>query len=76
MVSSIYVNTEDRFDSLLNDIIYRNQRYRYGNVDSQLSTIEHNLDTLKDDPYRLKIYKENLIPHLEQLDYQLKRLVA
>lgn len=76
MVSSIYVNTEDRFDSLLNDIIYRNQRYRYGNVDSQLSTIEHNLDALKDDPYRLKIYKENLIPHLEQLDYQLKRLVA
>lgn len=76
MVSSIYVNTEDRFDSLLNDIIYRNQRYRYGNVDSQLSTIEHNLDALKDDPYRLKIYKENLIPHLERLDYQLKRLVA
>lgn len=76
MVSSIYVNTEDKFDSLLNDIIYRNQRYRYGNVDSQLSTIEHNLDALKDDPYRLKIYKENLIPHLEQLDYQLKRLVA
>ena len=76
MVSSMYVNTEDRFDSLLNDIIYRNQRYRYGNVDSQLSTIEHNLDALKADPYRLKIYKENLIPHLEQLDYQLKRLVA
>lgn len=76
MVSSMYVNTEDRFDSLLNDIIYRNQRYRYGNVDSQLSTIEHNLDALKGDPYRLKIYKENLIPHLEQLDYQLKRLVT
>ena len=76
MVSSIYVNTEDRFDSLLNDIIYRNQRYRYGNVDSQLSTIEHNLDALKDDPYRLKIYKEQLVPHLEILDHQLKRLVA
>lgn len=76
MVSSMYVNTEDRFDSLLNDIIYRNQRYRYGNVDSQLSTIEHNLDALKGDPYRFLIYKENLIPHLEQLDYQLKRLVA
>ena len=76
MVTSMYVDTEDRFDSLLNDIIYRNQRYPYGNVDSQLSTIENNLDALKDDPYRLKIYKENLIPHLEQLDYQLKRLVA
>lgn len=76
MDPSMYITTEDRFDSLFNDIIYRNQRYRYGNVDSQLSTIEHNLDALKDDPYRLKIYKENLIPHLEQLDYQLKRLVA
>ena len=72
----MYITTEDRFDSLFNDIIYRNERYPYGNVDSQLSTIEHNLDALKDFPYRLKIYKENLIPHLEQLDYQLKRLVA
>ena len=76
MVSSIYVNTEDRFDSLLSDIISRNQRYSYGNVDRQLSTIRYNLDVLKDDPYRLNIYKEQLVPHLEILDHQLKRLVA
>nr|DAR73733.1 MAG TPA: hypothetical protein [Caudoviricetes sp.] len=76
MVSSIDTNVENRFDSLLSDIISRNQRYPYGNVDRQLSTIRYNLDVLKDDPYRLNIYKEQLVPHLEELDYQLKRLVA
>ena len=76
MVSSIDTNVENRFDSLLSDIISRNQRYPYGNVDRQLSTIRYNLDALKDDPYRLNIYKEQLVPHLEVLDYQLKRLVA
>ena len=76
MVSSIDTNVENRFDSLLSDIISRNQRYSYGNVDRQLSTIRYNLDVLKDDPYRLNIYKEQLVPHLEILDYQLKRLVA
>lgn len=76
MVSSIDTNVENRFDSLLSDIISRNQRYPYGNVDRQLSTIRYNLDALKDDPYRLNIYKEQLVPHLEILDYQLKRLVA
>lgn len=76
MVSSIDTNVENRFDSLLSDIISRNQRYSYGNVDRQLSTIRYNLDVLKDDPYRLNIYKEQLVPHLEILDHQLKRLVA
>lgn len=76
MVSSIDTNVENRFDSLLSDIISRNQRYPYGNVDKQLSTIRYNLDVLKDDPYRLNIYKEQLVPHLEILDYQLKRLVV
>lgn len=76
MVSSIDTNVENRFDSLLSDIISCNQRYPYGNVDRQLSTIRYNLDVLKDDPYRLNIYKEQLVPHLEILDHQLKRLVA
>lgn len=76
MVSSIDTNVENRFDSLLSDIISRNQRYPYGNVDRQLSTIRYNLDVLKDDPYRLNIYKEQLVPHLEILNHQLKRLVA
>ena len=76
MVSSIDTNVENRFDNLLSDIINRNQRYPYGNVDRQLSTIRYNLDVLKDDPYRLNIYKEQLVPHLEILDHQLKRLVA
>ena len=76
MVSSIDTNIENRFDSLLNDIVNRNQRYPYGNVDSQLSAIRYNLNALKDDPYQLNAYKEQLVPHLEILDYQLKRLVA
>jgi hypothetical protein len=71
-----YENTQARFDSLLNDIISRNQRYPYGNVDRQLTTIKNNLDALQNDPYQLNAYKEQLVPHLEVLDYQLRRLVA
>lgn len=67
---------QERFDSLLNDIINRNQRYPYDNVDKQLTTIKNNLDALQNDPYQLSAYKEQLVPHLEVLDYQLKRLVA
>ena len=69
-------NVQEYFDSLLNDIISRNQRYPYGNVDRQLTTIKNNLDTLRNDPYQLNAYKEQLVPHLEVLDYQLRRLVA
>lgn len=69
-------SVQDRFDNLLNDIIYRNQRYSYGNVDKQISAIQHSLDVLQNDPYKLNAYKEQLVPHLEVLDYQLRRLVA
>ena len=61
----------ERFDSLFSDIIYRNQRYPYGNVDRQIMSIKNNLDALQNDPYQ-----EQLVPHLEVLDYQLKHLVA
>lgn len=69
-------NVQDRFDSLFSDIQYRNRQYPYGNVDRQIMSIKNNLDALQNDPYRLNIYKEQLVPHLEVLDYQLKRLVA
>lgn len=64
------------FYDLLENIKYRNERYPYGNVDNQLDTIYRNLNALKDDPDKLYAYKANLIPHLERLSYQLKRLVA
>ena len=67
---------ETKFDQLLNEIEYRNSRYSYGNVDTQISTIKANVNELASDPYRLKVYKENLVPHLEILSHQLKRLVA
>ena len=67
---------ESRFDQLLSEIEYRNSRYSYGNVDTQISAIKSNLEALKDDPYRLWVYKENLTPHLDILSHQLKRLVA
>lgn len=67
---------ESRFDQLLSEIEYRNSRYSYGNVDSQISAIKSNIEALKDNPHRLRIYKENLVPHLEILGHQLKRLVA
>lgn len=67
---------ETKFDQLLSEIEYRNSRYSYGNVDTQISAIKSNLEALKDDPYRLKVYKENLTPHLDILSHQLKRLVA
>lgn len=65
-----------RFYYLLENIKYRNERYPYGNVDNQLDTIYKNLDALRNDPDKLIAYKTNLIPHLERLSYQLKRLVA
>ena len=65
-----------RFYYLLENIKYRNERYPYGNVDNQLVTIYKNLDALRNDPDKLFAYKKNLIPHLERLSYQLKRLVA
>lgn len=65
-----------RFYYLLENIKYRNERYPYGNVDNQLVTIYNNLDALRNDPDKLIAYKTNLIPHLERLSYQLKRLVA
>lgn len=65
-----------RFYDLLENIKYRNERYPYGNVDNQLVTIYKNLDALRNDPDKLYAYKANLIPHLERLSYQLKRLVA
>lgn len=67
---------ESKFDQLLSEIEYRNSRYSYGNVDTQISAIKSNLEALKDNPHRLKVYKENLVPHLEILGHQLKRLVA
>lgn len=67
---------ESRFDQLLSEIEYRNRRYPYGNVDQQVLTIKSNVEALKGDPYRLKVYKENLVPHLDTLSHQLKRLVA
>ena len=70
------LSVSDRFDNLLSDIAYRSQHYPYGNVDKQLSTIKYNLSLLEKDPSRLEAYKRGLLPHLEQLDYQLKRLVA
>ena len=66
----------DRFYYLLENIKYRNERYPYGNVDHQLVTIYNNLDALRNEPDKLLVYKINLIPHLERLSYQLKRLVA
>ena len=69
-------SAQERFDSLFSDIIYRNQRYPYSNVDRQIMSIKNNLDALQNDPYQLNAYKEQLVPHLEVLDYQLKRLVA
>ena len=66
----------DRFDNLLSDLEYRNQHYPYGNVDSQIMTIKNNLSVLQNDPYKLNVYKEQLLPHLEVLSYKLKRLVA
>nr|DAR73906.1 MAG TPA: hypothetical protein [Caudoviricetes sp.] len=65
-----------RFYDLLENIKYRNERYPYGNVDNQLVTIYKNLDALRNDPDKLFAYKKNLIPRLERLSYQLKRLVA
>ena len=65
-----------RFNQLLSEIESRNRRYGYGNVDQQVSTIKANVNELASDPYRLKVYKENLVPHLEILSHQLKRLVA
>ena len=77
MIANVAINDiDDRFYSLLENIKYRNERYPYGNVDNQLVTIYKNLDALKDDPDKLFAYKKNLIPHLERLSYQLKRLVA
>lgn len=72
----MHQSAQEHFDSLFSDIIYRNQRYPYGNVDRQIMSIKNNLDALQNDPYRLNVYKEQLVPHLEVLDYQLKRLVA
>lgn len=69
-------SVHERFDSLFSDIVYRNQRYPYGNVDRQIMSIKNNLDALQNDPYQLNAYKEQLVPHLEVLDYQLKHLVA
>ena len=70
------ISLESRFDQLLSEIEHRNSRYSYGNVDTQISAIKSNLAALKDDPYRLRVYKENLTPHLDILSHQLKRLVA
>jgi len=67
---------DTRFNQLLSEIEYRNSRYPYGNVDTQISTIKANVNELANDPYRLNIYKENLLPHLEILSHRLKRLVA
>ena len=63
-----------RFNQLLSEIESKNRRY--GNVDQQVSTIKANVNELASDPYRLKVYKENLVPHLEILSHQLKRLAA
>lgn len=77
MIANVTINDIDsRFYYLLENIKYRNERYPYGNVDIQVDTIYKNLDALKDDPDKLFAYKKNLIPHLERLSYQLKRLVA
>ena len=65
-----------RFNQLLSEIESKNRRYGYGNVDQQVSTIKANVNELASDPYRLRVYKENLVPHLEILSHQLKRLVA
>ena len=69
-------NVNERFDILLRDIEYRNLHYSYGNVDQQLATIKNNLNIAKSDPELLLKYKQQLLPHLERLDAQLKRLVA
>lgn len=77
MIVNVTINDiDDRFYYLLENIKYRNERYPYGNVDTQVDTIYRNLNALKDDPDKLYAYKANLIPHLERLSYQLKRLVA
>ena len=77
MIANATINDIDyRFYYLLENIKYRNERYPYGNVDNQLDTIYKNLDALRNDPDKLITYKANLIPHLERLSYQLKRLVA
>ena len=69
-------SVDERFDILLQDIEYRNRRYSYGNVDQQLATIKNNLTVAKNNPQQLYAYKQQLLPHLEHLDAQLKRLVA
>ena len=69
-------SVDERFDILLQDIEYRNRRYSYGNVDQQLAIIKNNLTVAKNNPQQLFAYKQQLLPHLEQLDMQLKRLVA
>ena len=68
-------NVNERFDILLRDIEYRNLYYSYGNVDQQLAMIKNNLNIAKSDPELLLKYKQQLLPHLERLDAQLKRLV-
>lgn len=69
-------SVDERFDILLQDIEFRNRRYSYGNVDQQLATIKNNLTVAKNNPQQLYAYKQQLLPHLERLDMQLKRLVA
>ena len=69
-------NVNERFSILLRDIEYRNLHYSYGNVDQQLAMIKNNLNIAKSDPELLLKYKQQLLPHLERLDAQLKRLVA
>lgn len=69
-------NVDERFDNLLRDLEYNNRHYPYGNVDQQLVTIKNNLNIAKSDPELLLEYKQQLLPHVERLNAQLKRLVA
>ena len=71
-----YYSVNERFAELLQRIETNNRKYRYDNVDYQLSVIKNNLKAANDNPELLEVYKSNLLPHLERLDNQLRRLVA